>query len=74
MVTHNLTKTTKVTRIGGGDVNIASDKSFVINTDPINDPPCANYQDTVYKNKPFEQGALFLLAEIRQLLKKIDEK
>ena len=74
MVTHDLTKTTKVIRIGGGDVNIASDKSFVINTDPINDPPCTNYQDTVYKNKPFEQGALFLLAEIRQLLKKIDEK
>jgi hypothetical protein len=59
MSTHNLTAITEVIHIKG--------------LDEVNDPPCVNYQDPVYKNKPFEQGALFLLAEIRGLLKKIDE-
>ena len=42
--------------------------------DADNTPPCALWTDPVYKGKPFEQGTLFLLAEIRALLKNLQNK
>lgn len=35
---------------------------------PDDDPTATNWTDGVYDGKPFERGAIFLLAEIRQLL------
>jgi hypothetical protein len=60
MAIHNLVKNTEVTHIKGFD--------------ELDNPPCANYRDSVYKNKPFEKGTIFLLAEIRQLLIKLVNK
>jgi|TARA_Y100000310_G_scaffold340984_1_gene438624 hypothetical protein len=75
MTTHNLTAGTQVVQIESGVADGGTAVPIRVDgLDIQNDPPCANYLDPVYKGRPDVQGQLFLLAEIRGLLKKLAEK